>query len=826
MEDSRTVNVSDEPNDKESELKKERPKSLHLESSNFDTDQQRTPEDDAGSGETTRKAKEFSSSQEDLQSRNNGESRESPEDVDDNGQRPSSRGQTIANSLKSKIRDLSPSRKLASNVSPVSKTAERKTSKAKSKQPKSPANWLPASFNQIFSNYKTKCGDFRRLFKDLPDTEQLIVDYSCALQRDILVHGRLYVSQNWLCFYANIFGWETFVTIKCTDVNGIRKEKTALVIPNAVQVCTETEKYFFASFISRDTTYTVLFRIWQNALLDQPLSPSELIQVVGKYSESHDVSSDNDDDSDDSDDGKEVQLSNDSCGSEADVEGEMPSGDSLSSLSHSSFGTEFAVADNQSEFRKAESDSTPKVSITPPSPAAITSKPTDTLNRNTADQQLPLQSEGELNTTQNGEKRPHSRPTSPHLHLKNLLRSPAAKKRMVTAEATRQQQQQSTADPDNKRAARVSSDLEEEGTASDDHDAENNDYAPVTCVCDDHLSKEYVNQEFPVSVDTLYEYLFTESDFYKRVQKARKTKDLVFNPWMTTEDGQKRTIRYTVSLNHAIGPKHSATTEKQHCLQGSVPGKIYMVHAEVNNEGIPYGDSFSITSRYCITRASVTTSRLRVTAEVKYHKSVWGFVRNMIEKNAVEGIADYFQFLAESLRRETTEGQWIKKRKTSPTRRHKRNRSLKNNEAMEPTNEASIDVKTSLLQRLSLKGVISSVMGMRSHVPQVRAKNPLALCITVLLGVLLVVNVFLVHRLLLLEQATYTGIHWDGTIKDLPADASQWSSLLQEQKKMQEMEMRRWRDVLTSSIQLMNQVQRSLDLLQIELSKEHSSDET
>ena len=116
------------------------------------------------------------------------------------------------------------------------------------------------------------------------------------------------------------------------------------------------------------------------------------------------------------------------------------------------------------------------MSITPPSPAAITSKPTDTLYRNTADQQLPLQSEGELNTTQNGEKRPHSRPTSPHLHLKNLLRSPAAKKRMVTAEAIRQQQQRSTADPDSKRAARVSSDLEEEGTASDDHDAENNDY--------------------------------------------------------------------------------------------------------------------------------------------------------------------------------------------------------------------------------------------------------------------------------------------------------------------------------------------------------------
>ena len=30
-------------------------------------------------------------------------------------------------------------------------------------------------FSQIFSSYKTKCGDFRRLFKDIPDSEQLIV---------------------------------------------------------------------------------------------------------------------------------------------------------------------------------------------------------------------------------------------------------------------------------------------------------------------------------------------------------------------------------------------------------------------------------------------------------------------------------------------------------------------------------------------------------------------------------------------------------------------------------------------------------------------------
>ena len=71
--------------------------------------------------------------------------------------------------------------------------------------------------------------------------------------------------------------------------------------------------------------------------------------MVGKYSDSHDGSSDNDDsdDSDDDVDDDKNQLSEDS-GSEGDVEGEMPS-DSLSSLSHSqsSLGAEFVVPDNQ-----------------------------------------------------------------------------------------------------------------------------------------------------------------------------------------------------------------------------------------------------------------------------------------------------------------------------------------------------------------------------------------------------------------------------------------------------------------------------------------------
>lgn len=107
-----------------------------------------------------------------------------------------------------------------------------------------------------------------------------LTDYSCALQRDILVHGRLYVSQNYICFYANIFSWETSVSLRWKDVTAITKEKTALVIPNAILVCTETDKFFLTSFGARDKAYLMLFRVWQNALIGQPMSMAEMWQLV------------------------------------------------------------------------------------------------------------------------------------------------------------------------------------------------------------------------------------------------------------------------------------------------------------------------------------------------------------------------------------------------------------------------------------------------------------------------------------------------------------------------------------------------------------------
>ncbi|XP_048659247.1 protein Aster-C isoform X4 [Marmota marmota marmota] len=130
------------------------------------------------------------------------------------------------------------------------------------------------------STYKDKNEEYKRQFTHLPDTEKLIADYACALQRDILLQGRLYLSENWLCFYSNIFRWETTISIALKNITFMTKEKTARLIPNAIQIITDGEKFFFTSFGARDRSYLSIFRLWQNVLLDKSLTRQEFWQLL------------------------------------------------------------------------------------------------------------------------------------------------------------------------------------------------------------------------------------------------------------------------------------------------------------------------------------------------------------------------------------------------------------------------------------------------------------------------------------------------------------------------------------------------------------------
>ena len=53
--------------------------------------------------------------------------------------------------------------------------------------------------------------------------------------------------------------------IALCSVRSITKEKTAMIIPNAVAVSTGEEKYMFTSFLYRDHAYGVMTQAWNKA---------------------------------------------------------------------------------------------------------------------------------------------------------------------------------------------------------------------------------------------------------------------------------------------------------------------------------------------------------------------------------------------------------------------------------------------------------------------------------------------------------------------------------------------------------------------------------
>ncbi|KAF8195080.1 hypothetical protein BJ912DRAFT_900980 [Pholiota molesta] len=122
---------------------------------------------------------------------------------------------------------------------------------------------IPVTGFAVASNKRN--ADFHELFPTVPEGDYLIEDYGCALQREILIQGRIYISENHICFHANIFGWITDLSIPIYEITSLEKKMTALFIPNAIQLTTRQAKYTFASFLSRDTTFDVIYNIWRLA---------------------------------------------------------------------------------------------------------------------------------------------------------------------------------------------------------------------------------------------------------------------------------------------------------------------------------------------------------------------------------------------------------------------------------------------------------------------------------------------------------------------------------------------------------------------------------
>ncbi|XP_067831536.1 protein Aster-B-like isoform X4 [Heptranchias perlo] len=438
-------------------------------------------------------------------------------------------------------------------------------------------------YNVLSPTYKQRNEDFHKLFKKLPDSERLIVDYSCALQRDILLQGRIYISENWVCFYSNIFRWETLIALQFKDITGITKEKTAKLIPNAIQICTDNERHFFTSLGARDRSYLMIFRLWQNALMEKPLSNRELWHIVHQcYGTELGLTSDDDDYMHPNN-----EFNGKGIGEELDA---MEMNDTSSRSSVEMKLNSSPQTDHQSCLTVV--DGTDTVPLFSEQPIAAVE----------CEVQAASSQEVTLVTEQ------PTPPLSGNLSSLDFI------------------------DDD------IPTDLSDSSETQDDGEVE-----PF---CTDLGGRLYINLVFRMAVDELYEMLFTDSQFLHHFLDNRRFTDVTVAPWRRDSNGnQSRVLTYTIAISNPLGPKSAPGIETQTLYKSSQKSECYIVDSEVVTQGIPYQDYFYTVNRYCLMCVARNKCRLRVSSEIHYRKQPWNLVKNFIERNTMSGLAQHFQHL-------------------------------------------------------------------------------------------------------------------------------------------------------------------------------------
>ena len=104
--------------------------------------------------------------------------------------------------------------------------------------------------------------EWNRVFgKQLAPGERLVRVFRCAIAKPTLMEGKLWLSEHHICFKLNWPG-QTRIIINFDDVIDIRKSAFANIVPNAIEIETTTQSWFFGSLTGRGEKFIDMNLLW------------------------------------------------------------------------------------------------------------------------------------------------------------------------------------------------------------------------------------------------------------------------------------------------------------------------------------------------------------------------------------------------------------------------------------------------------------------------------------------------------------------------------------------------------------------------------------
>ncbi|CAO3648530.1 unnamed protein product [Cunninghamella echinulata] len=494
-----------------------------------------------------------------------------------------------------------------------------------------PRKGLTLQRSQPTSEKRNK--EFHNLFKSIPEEDHLIEDYGCALQKEILLQGRIYISQRYVCFNSNIFGWVTNLVIAFSDIVEIEKKTTAIFIPNAIQISTHQSKHFFASFLSREQAYEQMMEIWK----------SPLRSTMSMNSTTKDINDSFDDQSLLSDDS--LSLSQWDEKDDRDFNGKKPYQHDLLSSSNEQWHDErqsslaslpipkqHSHEENEAARRRAISEAGPR-----PSTESLT------LMQNASE--VPLPNHSHINQISTHHSHPHDN-SSNNTYDKTAINNQSDIKNESNGLPSISKQSQTS------------------------HQSK-----PTTdCQCvknaEDHYPNVVMDQTYHCSMETLYNLLY-QSDFVKKfLIDIEKNTDVVIGSWCKGDNVPfSREMSYTKYLGGSIGPKTTKCLLKEELTHLDFKNSITQ-QITCHTPDVPSGNSFCVKTRVCISWASQGCVRMLVTVQVPFSRSSW--LKSTIEKASIFGQVNYYKRLDTAIRQYTESKSHGSSSSRTKKHRHKR----------------------------------------------------------------------------------------------------------------------------------------------------------
>ncbi|KAJ3145309.1 hypothetical protein HDU89_007166 [Geranomyces variabilis] len=561
--------------------------------------------------------------------------------------------------------------------------------------------------------------DIKKFIKAFPevsahDEEHLEAIYSCALDREGLWHGKMFLTSQHLCFSGTHFTKSAKIILSYPEITGVEKKNSGGMFPNALRMTVDPDrKYVFTAFLKRDSAYADIMNLWRNVV--SPLTAAEKSAAFADEVHDADVPHDASDGSMSHSPvgGETVQslsapyiVYNDEdteSESEGPVNIEDGSGTVADTAPH-----EDKAAEMQEEVRAKllEPVDCDKL-VAPLGRLRGSNSEPDISNLMVAGQSsnsiAPLMVPGGLTRPNRasttiasgigfikkmlpGERvRSDSNPAAIEQAIGQLLNgekyAPAAAHSARSQQASpclpgsrgkllrRISQKRSAAGTEENASsltiARVLEDHSENigGSSSDNVtlavatvSAPARPVAPVGCDCSSHLEYGAVDTVLDMDVEDLFAKIFMSSpELVREAHKRRDTHDVVFDAWTLdpqTNQPVSRDVSYTVSYKPPMLSKQTTGGYEKQIILKYIPYSAYVVECTVKTPKAPYGEFFTPVTRYCITHAGPGKARLKVTVKVDFTKRLmW---KSQIESATAEGMKGYCAELLTLLKKSTT----------------------------------------------------------------------------------------------------------------------------------------------------------------------------